>query len=285
MAVSGGVDSMTMLDIFWNCDDIMVAHFDHGTRESARTDAEFVKRQSWEKGLEIAMGASQLGENISEEVARESRYRFLREVATEQKAEIYTAHHLDDLVESVAINILRGTGWRGLAVLDAAGVRRPFLEPELLPAAMLEETLDEPWDKQAVLRYAAEHRVIFREDPTNGSDNYLRNRLRPKLRSFKQKRTIYELWQRQKALKREIDALVAEILPAPGEAWERAWFTNMDKKVALELLRAGTLRAGVSATRPQLEKFYQAILDYAPGKYFNLPGDVLVKIGKTEFAL
>lgn len=113
----------------------------------------------------------------------------------------------------------------------------------------------------------------------------MRNRVRVKLQGFTQKKAIYELWQRQKVLKAEIDKLVAEILPEKGVAWQRSWFYELDAKVALELLRVGVLRAGISATRPQLENFRQAILTYPAGKSFNLPQDNLVKFSKTEFYL
>lgn len=326
LAISGGVDSMVMLDMLQenfndigyspgdiicmedaNCDrvkkvafaygyssgdifidkhyssyDIIIAHFDHGTRLSSADDADFVERVAIRRDLLFIEGYAKLGGNVSEDAARNARYRFLREVAYENNAEIYTAHHLDDLVESIAINLLRGTGWRGLAVLDTPGIRRPFLEPELLPKKMQNLA---PLDKKAIYEYAAEHEIIFRQDPTNSEDHYLRNRLRKKLSDFKNKKEIYELWRKQKRLKAEIDELVQELLPKNGEPWQRSWFGDLDENVALELLRAGLLRAGISATRPQILNFYHAILEYPPGKYFNLPNDKLVKLNKAEFYL
>lgn len=289
LAISGGVDSMVMLDILANgfAGDVatqndIVAHFDHGTRLSAKDDALFVGKKAADYQKKFCTECGDLGENAAEETARAARYKFLHKIAEKNNCIIYTAHHLDDLVESIAINLLRGTGWRGLAVLDAPGVTRPFLEARLLPDNLQDLV---PLDKKAILKYAAEHEIVFRQDPTNASDNYLRNRVRVKLQDFTQKKAIYELWQRQKVLKAEIDKLVAEILPEKGVAWQRSWFYELDAKVALELLRVGVLRAGISATRPQLENFRQAILTYPAGKSFNLPQDNLVKFSKTEFYL
>lgn len=317
LAVSGGVDSMTLLDLLPPSPELVVAHFDHGIRPNSAEDASFVEQAAQVHNLEFQLGRAELNEGASEATARAARYEFLWQVAAEDSSapsEIWTAHHLDDLVETVAINLLRGTGWRGLAVLDAPGVRRPFLEPELL------SNTDEPWDKAAIWRYAGERNLHFREDQTNSSDEYLRNRIRHKIDNssggspdwsgkeqdgsglergtgqslnYEQKKQLWDLWQQQKALKRTIDQIVAELLPSEGEPWPRAWFWELERRqsdqiqqtVALELLRAGTLRAGISATRPQLEQFRQAILSYAPGKYFNLPGDHLVKIAKNEFWL
>lgn len=278
LAVSGGVDSMVMLDLVcrdnnYSSGEIMVAHFDHGIRENSAEDAEFVRRKAAEYGMECVIGKAELGAGTSEATAREARYQFLREVAMKYgPAEIWTAHHLDDLVESVAINVLRGTGWRGLAVLDSPGIVRPFLEPGKV------------MDKQAILNYAGKHGLEFREDQTNNSERYLRNRVREKLQDFPLKPQFYELWRKQLVLKREIDKIVRELLPEDGK-WQRNWFRELDEEVALELLRAGTLAKGIKATRPQLENFRQAILSYKTGNHFNLPHDNLVKIEKDSFNL
>lgn len=336
LAVSGGVDSMVMLDAMmatkrardvagsdemgffqenyasgdisgddeYSRGDIIVAHFDHGIRENSGEDADFVQKIS-EKIYHVAniVEKGNLRGDISEEGARGARYEFLRKLMRQNEpAEIYTAHHLDDLLETVAINLLRGTGWRGLAALDAPGVRRPFLETEMFY---------EPLDKLAIYEYAAKKGLRFREDQSNSTDRYLRNRVRAKLEAeqwdYEQKLEIWQLWQRQKELRRAIDEIVTGMLPAAGEPWERKWFWKLEESaqkqhgensknindgsaetwrlVAQELLRAGLLRAGVRATRPQIEDFRQAILTYEPGKKFNLPGDKLVKIGKTQFWL
>lgn len=306
LAVSGGIDSMVMLDIFQR-DNVVVAHFNHGTRESAMGDMDFVYRVTEDRYhlTRIRSAMANLGENVSEEAAREQRYRFLRgvalaepiagEVKLESAAEgairrgheipipqIYTAHHLDDLVESIAINLIRGTGWRGLAVLDTPGIGRPFLEPELLPKKLRTYA---PFDKKMIYHYATQHNICFRQDPTNFEDHYLRNRLRSKLENFTNKFEFYKLWQGQKKLKTEIDQIARGLLPAVNQPWEREWFRGLDQKVALELLRAGTIRAGISATRPQLEDFRQAILTYRSGKFFNLPGNKLVRFDQTKFYL
>lgn len=301
LAVSGGVDSMVMLDVFAARyssgdisssgidarDEIIVAHFDHGIRKNSALDADFVKRKAEEYGFKFCLGRGNLAKNTSEAEARVARYDFLRKI--DPFATIYTAHHLDDLVETVIINLWRGTGWRGLAVLDTNGIKRPFLEKELFY---------EPLDKVAITEYAAKKKLTWREDQSNSSDEYLRNRIRHEMNkldlNFEKKMQFYEIWLRQKTLKLEIDDLTTAILPEVDtdekSLWLRKWFRKLNEgglehKVALELLRAGTLRAGISATRPQLEDFRQAILNYAPGKKFNLPGDQLVKLSKDDFWL
>ena len=178
LAVSGGVDSMVMLDMIcrskqYSSHDIIVAHFDHGMRENSAEDAEFVRRKAEEYSVKFYLGHGELGEETSEARARTVRYNFLHSI--DPFATIFTAHHLDDLVETMVINLSRGTGWRGLAVLDMPSIRRPFLETEMFY---------EPLDKAAILEYAAKRQLSFREDQSNSSDEYLRNRIRHQMNNF-----------------------------------------------------------------------------------------------------
>lgn len=127
LAVSGGVDSMVMLNIIYNStvkkygydfakENIIIAHFEHGIRgEESKLDLEFVKETANKLGLRFEFSYGNLGKNTSEAKAREVRYNFLRGTAAKHQGIIYTAHHLDDLVETVIINLKRGTGWRGFA--------------------------------------------------------------------------------------------------------------------------------------------------------------------------
>ena len=283
LAVSGGVDSMAMLDLIMRRfpdDEIVVATFDHGTRESSSLDVEFVcdrLREFVKVGrgrFKVYKGQAELGSGASEEKARKERYAFLHQIAELEEGEIYTAHHLDDLVESVAINFWRGTGVRGLAVLNAPDVRRPFLDG----------SLGEIFDKRKILEYAAKNEIVFRQDPTNTDENYLRNRLRPKVlaMTWGQKKRIFNLWQEQKQLLSEIDEIVQKLIPENLD-FEREWFYEMDDGAALEILRAAIGRAGISATRPQILDFLKAIREYKPGKKFNLPEDNFIEIGRHSF--
>ncbi|MBR5389070.1 tRNA lysidine(34) synthetase TilS [Candidatus Saccharibacteria bacterium] len=279
LAVSGGVDSMVMLDLMrskYSAENLVLATFDHGTRENSSKDADFVDRIGNDLGIRVLRGKTELGAGASEEEAREKRYDFLHSVAHNVGGEIYTAHHLDDLVESVAINITRGTGFRGLAALNAPDVKRPFLDG----------SFGKIFSKHDILEYASKKSIVFRQDPTNTSDDYLRNRLRPSVSALSQetKNRLCELWQKQMKLTQEIDGITKEIIPESLK-FERLWFMDLDDDAALEILRAGLLQANISATRPQIRNFLVAIRKYAPGKKFNLPGDTLVRINRKDFTL
>lgn len=170
VAVSGGVDSVVLLDLvsLW-CKkqtqvDLVVAHFDHGIREDSHKDAEFVGELAQKYNLTFELGTAQLGADASEHQAREARYRFLRSVKEKHQAKsIMTAHHQDDVIETALINIIRGTGWRGLISLRSSDeVVRPLLD---MP-------------KQTLVTYARQNNLVWHDDSTNVDQNYLRNYLR-----------------------------------------------------------------------------------------------------------
>ena len=287
LAVSGGVDSMVLLDIFKNEPNILVAHFNHGTRKSADDDEAFVRRRCKELGVDITVGHSKLGANVSEETAREARYDFLFSIRDDilkrvpgEEVLIYTAHHLDDLVESVSINLMRGTAWRGLTPFSMPGTFRPFLSGDVLL----------PESKADILTYASRNKITFREDPTNSSDKYTRNRIREKIKTmepeehFRLNQEIKKLYFAQQKIRNEIEEILESLMPEDG-VFKREWFSNLDDNVATEILRFALEKKDVKLTGPQLLDFLSAIRTYSPEKKFNLPGDRLITIHKNHFSI
>lgn len=250
VAVSGGVDSVVLLDMLRRVPELelIVAHFDHGIRDDSAEDRLFVEELAAHYGLPFETERTNLGKKTSEDTARNHRYRFLRRIATKHGAQVVTAHHADDIIETIAINHARGTGWRGLAVHDSDIVR---------PISFM--------SKDDIHRYAQRHGLQWREDSTNLSDAYLRNRLRRKMKSLspEAKRELLALHAQQKALKREIDQEVARLaalvtdLSGEGETYHsRYFFTHSAPAPALAVLRELTQGA---LTRPQLERALLAI--------------------------
>ena len=268
---------MVLLDIFLKHEpeNIVVAHFNHGTRPSADIDEEFVRQKCKEFGVPFESSKLLLGEGVSEEEAREKRYAFLYHVANKYQGEICTAHHIDDSLESVAINLIRGTYWRGLSPFGNKNIVRPLISRGM--------------DKTDILRYAGRNHLCFRQDPTNHEEMYLRNRVREKLRGLEveEKRKLWELAERQRILRAEIeesikklaDALVIEYSDDEIK-FRKDFFVDVENSVAEEVLRALCLRRNISLTRPQLMDFLNAIRKYQPGKKFNLPKNKMAVVGK-----
>ena len=272
-AVSGGVDSVVLLDLLVNSDEFLsdkfkfiVAHFDHGIRVDSDDDAKFVAELAKKYDLSFETKCEKLGSGASEELARNRRYAFLRALAKEYNAKIITAHHADDAVETVAINLKRGTGWRGLAILDS-DIVRPLIDIS----------------KVEIIDYAKQHNLRWHEDSTNASDTYLRNRIRQRLVTLDDdsKRQILALRAQQVELKHQIDEEVAQLV-GTGPDYGRYFFTQGDDLAALECLRFLTNRR---LTRPQLERALIAIKTAKPGTIYEAGAGVEFGFTSRNFTI
>lgn len=245
LAVSGGVDSIVLLDMFIRhlpVSRLIVAHFDHGTRDTSGDDAVFVETLAKGYGCAYVGRREELGAGVSEAQARKRRYAFLHTVAREAGARLVVAHHLDDLVETVALQLQRGTGWRGLTPFGQ-NVDRPLLS----------------MTKQDIMQYAAEHTLLWREDETNQSDAYARNRIRPDVARLPIdiKRQIEALYMHQWVLRTEIEQDILELLPILGAdgVYERKVVEALPLTVQLEVFRELTHQ---KLTRPQRMRCIEA---------------------------
>jgi tRNA(Ile)-lysidine synthetase-like protein len=262
VAVSGGIDSVVLLHqlVVQGKHELIVAHFDHGIRPDSADDARFVEGLAGQYGLVYVGQREELGGKASEELARRHRYGFLRRVAKEYDATIVTAHHVDDVIETMAINIKRGTGWRGIAVLQTAGIVRPLLMTT----------------KAEIRQYALERRLEWAEDSTNASDDYLRNQLRhlfASLLTVDQKEVLLTLWKQQLTVKVAIDQELEAYIE--GEEYSRYFYNHIDEQSALELLRGVIVaKTGVSPMRPQLQRAILAIKTARPRTTFEIGAGV-----------
>lgn len=286
VAVSGGVDSVVLLDMLVGgylpisnslapSPQLVVAHFDHGIRDDSAADARFVLALARQYGLEYIGGKANLGKDASEEQARTARYDFLFEESKKLNAIILTAHHRDDMIETIAINLSRGTGWRGLAVLGRVSVDRPLIGLK----------------KAEIYEYAVENNLEWVEDETNQTERYLRNRMR---RTISQNLTtdaedkLVTLRNQQISLRDQIDTEVTRLLGlyVSDGAMSRYELINIPETIAIELLD-GYLRSqlGRSLVRPQLLRALLAIKTAAPGSTAEIGDCIKLKFEKRTFSL
>ncbi len=160
IGVSGGVDSMVLLDILSKKSDIklVVAHFDHGIRHDSKEDRQLVQSVAKKNRLPFVFDKASLGPKASEAESRKARYNFLRSVKNASSARaIITAHHQDDVLETAVLNILRGTNRKGLSSLKSTDeIIRPLTHI----------------DKDSLYKYAKDNGITWREDSTNNNINY-----------------------------------------------------------------------------------------------------------------
>ncbi|MFI3313251.1 MAG: tRNA lysidine(34) synthetase TilS [Eubacteriales bacterium] len=172
VALSGGGDSVACLHILLKLSEelgfsVGCAHFHHQIRgEEADRDADFCRRlcQAWNVPLTMGTGdvparAKATGESL-EEAARQLRYQFFQGLGTS----VATAHTADDNLETLLLNLLRGTGLRGLCGIPPA---RDYLIRPILHMT-----------KEDISAYLTENNLPFMVDSTNFEGIALRNRLR-----------------------------------------------------------------------------------------------------------
>ncbi len=171
VALSGGADSVALLHLlrFASAENgraVFAAHFDHAMRPESGRDAAWVAGLCRAWGVPLIGGRAERGLRTEEE-ARDARYAFLRQARGEVRADwIATAHHADDQAETVLFRLLRGTGSAGLAGIPPVDAGRGLARPLL------------PFTRRQIRRYAARHRLRWREDASNASLDPARNRIR-----------------------------------------------------------------------------------------------------------
>lgn len=173
LTCSGGVDSMVLCDVLLKLNyKIGIAHCNFQLRENeSAEDEKFVEHYAAQNKLpfhsvKFDTKAFKKGKTISTQMAaRELRYEWFEKIRKENNYhKIVSAHHLDDQVETILLNMTKGTGLQGLTGMQAQNgfVVRPMLEIS----------------KQEILQYAKENKVDYREDSSNETDNYQRNKIR-----------------------------------------------------------------------------------------------------------
>jgi tRNA(Ile)-lysidine synthase len=173
LAVSGGIDSMVMADLFLQQQlEFSVAHCNFQLREEdSNLDEQlvidwciknnidyFIKRVDTKEYCAQHKCSIQVG-------AREIRYAFFDEICADKNIDfIVTAHHQDDTIETTLFQFFRGTGIQGLTGIPARNQKiiRPLLS----------------YSKQQIVDYAAKFQVAFREDKSNLKQDYSRNKMR-----------------------------------------------------------------------------------------------------------
>ena len=181
-AVSGGIDSMVMLDALVALRDelkleIAVAHVNHRLRGAESDgDEEFVRRISENHGLSCHIrrvdtrALAESGRLSIQEAARNARYEFFAEILNSSGFQkIATAHHADDNAETILLNLIRGAGVKGLSGIPAKRPDEGIIRPLLFAT------------RKQIQEYAGERKLAYREDSSNRGDDYARNYIRHRL--------------------------------------------------------------------------------------------------------
>ncbi|MCB0795253.1 MAG: tRNA lysidine(34) synthetase TilS, partial [Flavobacteriales bacterium] len=175
VAVSGGADSMVLLDVLHHLGyACTVANLDHGLRGAEGASEQRMVREHCASlgipfvGHTLQPGALQQREGSVQMAARQVRYAWLNQCAAELEiGRVAMAHHRDDALETLFMNLLRGAGLAGWASIPyrSGSVVRPLLDAT----------------REDILSHAKDFQVPFCEDPSNADPKYRRNRVRSEL--------------------------------------------------------------------------------------------------------
>ncbi len=189
-AVSGGADSVCLLDVLYNIKDklsftLECAHLNHNLRgDESDGDEQYVKELCERLGIRIYtesvdVGVLSKGLGI-EQAARIARYEFFEKISKDENSVIATAHTLNDNVETFFINLLRGSGTKGLCGIPQkrGNIIRPMLDIK----------------RCEVISHLEKAGLAYRTDSTNSDTAYLRNFLRCEILPSLEKRDDIDIY-------------------------------------------------------------------------------------------
>ncbi len=297
VAVSGGVDSIVLLDILAKQSQVLkpksqeeinsqlpalspqlslvVAHFDHGIREDSAADRKFVESLAKKYDLPFEYAEGKLGKQTSEEKARNARYEFLQNVMKNRGAKaIITAHHQDDAIETMLINLVRGTKRKGLSALKNR-------------AELLRPLLDVP--KSELLAYAKINKLKWHEDSTNADQKYLRNWLRHNVVTKltpAQRQMLLNHNSRLGELNEELDSLINQSFKTDQQQLDRAEIIALPHDVASEVIADWLRRNNLGEfDKKTIERAVVGAKTLEPGKSVELKRARKMLVGKKALSI
>jgi tRNA(Ile)-lysidine synthase len=286
LAVSGGMDSVVMCDLFSKAKfDFVIAHCNFGLRaEESNEDEMFVKKLSIKYKVPFVITTFQTiefadNEKISTQMAaRMLRYTWFEKVRKENNCDyIATAHHQNDVLETIFLNLTKGTGIAGLHGIKA---KKGYLIRPMLFA-----------EKDSIFEYVVENQIIWREDSSNESNKYQRNLIRNEVVPLLKKinpnleNTIQQTVERISAVEeifeQEMEMLRKQI------TWSdtQATFVNYKaiQTLSQPMIKLSEMLKPFHFTYQQCQDIFEAF-DKEPGRTFLSPTHTLVK-DRTELVI
>jgi len=171
VATSGGPDSMALIDILVKQNyNVICAHVNHKVRLESESEAKMVEDYCIKNNIIFEyMEINDYSDDNFENEARNKRYTFFDELIKKYNSKyLFTAHHGDDLIETVVMRIVRGTTLKGYSAINRKSMRKEY-------------TIIRPFlslTKEDLLKYVTDNNIKYAIDKTNFLDDHTRNRYR-----------------------------------------------------------------------------------------------------------
>ena len=291
---STGPDSMALVDLLLKLRNkynlsIIIAHVNHNVRKESYEEAVFIKNYCEDHNLAFeTMVIENYGDDNFHNEARNIRYNFFESVVNKYGAKyLMTAHHGDDLIETILMRIVRGSnlngygGFKSIVVMDNYSIVRPLLN----------------YTKKELEEYDVENSVPYFVDSSNDKDKYTRNRYRKNVLPFlkeedkdvhykfiKFSNTLNEASRfidklRNNALKR---VLIDEVLLIDKFLEEDSY---IQKEILYYLLSEFYQDDLILLGDKHIELLLKLIQNKKPNGFINLPNDVIAKKNYNEFVI
>ncbi|VDN48100.1 tRNA(Ile)-lysidine synthase [Petrocella atlantisensis] len=284
VALSGGADSMALLDLFIQYQntfgiEVEAIHVHHGLRKASDMEAAHVKAHC--EGLGIlcrtfhvdVLAAVACGKSV-EEAARDLRYEVFDRIIKEEGGRVALAHHLDDQAETVLMNLFRGSSLKGLGGMQP--IRGAYIRP------LLEVT------KEEIMEYCRLKAIAFDVDESNYETKYTRNKMRLQIIPMLTEQIQPKLSEHVCAtasLIREDDRYLEDLAVEAYEKaviyqsiekikWQRTDLCNLDSVVLRRVLRQGMARleGGLrNISKQHTDEMMALVKSGKTGKAMDLP--------------
>lgn len=273
LAVSGGVDSIVLLDLMTKIPlgqrpQISIAHLNHQLRSESASEEKFVKELSERHGFEAYSQRWKKEEQTDtgiELAAREQRYSFFKEVMEDQAIPyLMTGHHLDDQVETILMRLTRGASLEQLLGIQSEQKILIGEEEGYLIRPLLE------FSKEEIYQYAKNHQLLYLEDESNQGLDYTRNRFRNEIIPLlKQENTQFNQHVKQFTL--DLTDLI-EISKVPINAAYKELVMETDDQIQMTIDRLleysyAMRKALITAV---LDKLYDGMKDQYKTNYIEI---------------
>lgn len=256
IACSGGADSLGLALIAYAMNlDITVAYIEHELSIETQACSLLVKQLADDLDADFVtrnLSMSQVTSNI-EETARELRYGALEDLATQMQCDvIFTAHHLDDLAETLVINMIRGAGSGAASLVRQRGrIVRPLLH----------------WRKKMLEELVDACGYDYFSDPGNEKNKFVRNRVRhevfPLLNDVSQRDVVPLIARMARTMKDDQDFLSAYAASLwPGDSPDTRLLSQLDPVLQRHALRQWV--SGLAPSSDELDRILEVVHHKVP---------------------